>query len=124
MRFPRPAFVFVVLIMLILLVGLGRSGSFASGVAFQVDDEVGKAAYSDNGCARCHSIETQNIEATITLEAMRGPDLGQIGTRRDADWIVAYVKREETQDGDRHRAPYGGSDEDLRLLSAWLTQSP
>lgn len=122
MRFLRPAFAVVVLVMLTMLVGLGRSGSFASGVAFQVDDEVGKAAFSDNGCARCHSIETQDIEATITVEAMRGPDLGQIGATRDADWVVAYVKREETQDGDRHRAPYGGSDEDLRLLSAWLVQ--
>ena len=119
MSFPRLAVVFVV------LVTLGLLGSFTSaGVAFQVDDETGKAAFADNGCARCHSIEAQNIEATISLEAMRGPDLGQVGTTHDADWVVAYVKREETRDGNRHRAPYGGTDEDLRLLSEWLTQSP
>lgn len=116
----RPRF----LITMFVMVAAGSSLALwsSNGAAGQADGDEGQVAFLENGCARCHSIETQDIEATITLEAMRGPDLGQIGTARDADWIVAYVKREETQDGDRHRAPYGGTDEDLRLLSEWLVQ--
>ncbi|MDA0207768.1 MAG: c-type cytochrome [Acidobacteria bacterium] len=82
----------------------------------------GKAAYVNNGCAQCHSVQTQDIEATISSEQMRGPDLSQIGSEHDADWIVAYVKREQAVDGEQHRVPYAGNDDDLRAVADWLVQ--
>ena len=82
----------------------------------------GKAAYATNGCAQCHSVEAQDIEATISSEQMRGPDLSRIASEHDADWIVAYVKREQPIDGERHRVPYGGNDDDLQAVAEWLVQ--
>jgi mono/diheme cytochrome c family protein len=82
----------------------------------------GKAAYVNNGCAQCHSVETQDIAATISSEQMRGPDLSLIGSEHDADWIVAYVKREQTVDGEQHRVPYSGNDDDLQAVAEWLVQ--
>jgi len=87
-----------------------------------VDSDHGRAVFSDAGCGRCHSVETQEIEASIASERMRGPDLSQIGSARSTDWLIAYVKREETIDGDRHRAPYNGSDDDLQVIAEWLEQ--
>ena len=90
------------------------------GAERQVDPSQGKASFSEAGCGRCHSVETQEIEASIASERMRGPDLSQIGSDHDVDWLMAYVKREETVDGDRHRTPYSGSDDDLQVIAAWL----
>jgi mono/diheme cytochrome c family protein len=82
----------------------------------------GKAAYVNNGCAQCHSVETQDIEAAVSSEQMRGPDLSLIGSEHDADWIVAYMKREQAVDGEQHRVPYGGNDDDLQAVAEWLVQ--
>ena len=98
------------------------TASLGLGAASQADPDEGKSAFSENGCARCHSVETQEIEASIASERMRGPDLSQIGSDRDVDWLIAYVKREETVDGDRHRGPYNGSDDDLQVIAEWLEQ--
>ena len=108
--------------MMLTIVAITVAGALGLGGTRQADLDEGKAAFSENGCARCHGVETQDIVATITSERIRGPDLSQIGTERDADWLVAYMKREETLDGERHRAPYGGTDDKLRALAEWLAQ--
>lgn len=90
----------------------------------QVDPDEGKAAFSENGCNRCHGVETQDIEATISVERLRGPDLSHIGSERDTDWIVGWVKRDQTVDDKPHPAPYRGSDDDLRTIAEWLVQLP
>ena len=102
----------------VVLGALGLAGTS------QADPDEGKAAYSENGCARCHSVETQDIEATISVERMRGPDLSHIGSEHDPDWIVGWVKRELTVDDTRHTAPYRGSDDDLQALAQWLATLP
>ena len=83
--------------------------------------EAGKAAYIDTGCARCHSVATEGIEATAS-ERMRGRDLGTLGTEagRDAGWVIAVVKQDEELDDGPHRARFRGSDEQLTALAEWL----
>lgn len=98
------------------------SSTLDVGAERQVDPSQGKASFSEAGCGRCHSVGTQEIEASIASERMRGPDLSQIGSDHDVDWLIAYVKREETVDGDRHRAPYNGSDDELQVIAEWLGQ--
>lgn len=90
----------------------------------QADPDEGKAAFSESGCNRCHAVETQGIEATIAVERMRGPDLSQIGSERDAEWIVGWVKRDLAVDDKRHSAPYRGTDDDLQALALWLATLP
>jgi cytochrome c2 len=118
-------------VVLATLVGMAVASSSAGGSAIAVSaqdaarapgSETGEAAFSDERCTRCHSVEARSLEATTTSERMRGPDLSTIGETRDADWIVAFVKREETIDGTRHRTSYRGSDEDLSAIAAWLLE--
>ena len=79
----------------------------------------GKVVFVDAACARCHSVESEEIEATVS-ERMQGPDLGTVGTEHDAAWVVAVVKRETELDAGPHRAPFRGSDDQLDIIAAWL----
>lgn len=82
------------------------------------DVEAGKAVFVDQKCGRCHAVESLGIEATIG-ESMRGPALDS-SPARDAEWLKAYIAREETLDDKKHRAPWRGSDEELDQLVAFL----
>ena len=88
----------------------------------QSDVDRGKAAYVDAGCARCHSVESHDIQATAKSERLRGPDLGQIGSQRDSAWIIAYLKREVTIDDKQHRSKFRGDVADLPIIAEWLAQ--
>ena len=81
--------------------------------------EQGQAAFTESGCARCHSVEAAGIEATVS-ERMRGPDLGAIGTEHDAAWVVSVVKQSTELDDGPHRAKFRGTDDQLSALAAWL----
>ena len=81
--------------------------------------EEGQAAFTEAGCARCHSVEAAQIEATVS-ERMQGPDLGAVGTDHDAAWVVSVVKQETELDDGSHRAPFRGSDDELGAIAAWL----
>jgi len=53
---------------------------------------------------------------------MRGPDLTEVATRHDVDWIKKYLIREEELDGVLHKKEYKGSEGDLDKIIAWLNQ--
>lgn len=80
----------------------------------------GKQTFLDNNCNRCHAVSSHDIEATVKSERMRGPDMSDIGERRDVDWLVKYVRKEVEVDGKAHRASYNGTDEDLKAIADWL----
>jgi mono/diheme cytochrome c family protein len=82
--------------------------------------EAGQKAFMDAKCNRCHSISSHEIEATVSSEKMRGPDLAKVGTKHDAAWITQYVKREVKMDDKNHRMAWKGSDEDLKTIADWL----
>ena len=97
--------------------GLLTAGLLITPAAARQDD--GETEFGESTCARCHSVEARETEATVA-ERMQGPDLSTIGAKHDAAWIVAYIKQEETLDGEAHRARFRGEDDELAAIAAWL----
>jgi cbb3-type cytochrome oxidase cytochrome c subunit len=95
-------------------------GTSSSRPETSAGSDAGKAIYMEAGCAQCHSVAAEAIEATVTSEQLRGPDLSRIGRERDAAWIVAYMKTGQAAGGETHRVPYRGSDDDLQVMADWL----
>ena len=83
------------------------------------EDQPGKKAFVAQKCGRCHSIESEGIEATVS-EKMRGPALDQPTERRDREWLARYLRREEKIADQQHRATWKGTDEELQSIIDWL----
>lgn len=83
-------------------------------------EHEGQKAFIANKCDNCHSIEKLEIERKIKSEKMKGPDLGDVGDRHMAEWMVKFLKREVDLDDDLHKQEYKGSKKDLEAISAWL----
>ena len=90
--------------------------STAAGAA----DDAGKKAFLDQKCNKCHSVDAHGIERTVASEKMWGPDLGNTGATRDAEWVTQYVKKEVELDGSAHKNTYKGSDKELKAIVDWL----
>ena len=88
------------------LIGLVLVGFLAavaiSGMA-AAEDAKGKTAFLENKCNRCHAVQTREIEATVKSEKMKGPDMSNVGSERDAAWIQKYVMREVKLHDKKHR---------------------
>lgn len=83
--------------------------------------EGGQQIFLDQKCNRCHSIASLEIEATIKSEKMKGPDLENVGSRHEAEWLSQWIKKEvSNDDGKNHSAKWAGSDKELEGLVAWL----
>ena len=82
----------------------------------------GKQAFLDNNCNRCHSVSSQDIEATVKSKSMRGPDLSSIGEDRDTVWLTKYLEKEVELDGKTHRINFPGSDADCKAVADWLAE--
>ena len=71
----------------------------------------------ENKCNRCHAVQTREIEATVKSEKMKGPDMSNVGSERDAAWIQrvrdegSKAPRQETQ------ANYKGSKNGLAEIA-------
>ncbi len=94
--------------------------SLTAGTSWAVQDDVGKQAFIDGSCGRCHSIESEDIHASVKSESMKGPDLGELDPPRDASWISAYLKRDVKLHDKAHRSPWRGTDEELKAIADWL----
>jgi cytochrome c5 len=80
----------------------------------------GKALFEANKCNMCHAVKAAGIEAKVKSEKMQGPDLGGVGSRHEADWIVQYVKKEAQKEDKDHKGTFKGSDDDLKAMITWL----
>jgi mono/diheme cytochrome c family protein len=79
----------------------------------------GKAIFEANKCNLCHSIDSQGI--TKKSEKMEGAELSDVGNRLEsADWLKAFIKQEETKEGEKHKKKYKGTDEELDTLANWI----
>lgn len=82
----------------------------------------GEAVFLAEKCNICHAVSSAGIEAKVKSDKMRGPDLTEVTTRHDVDWIKKYLIREEELDGVLHKKEYKGSEGDLDKIMAWLNQ--
>jgi mono/diheme cytochrome c family protein len=84
--------------------------------------EDGKKVFTASRCQTCHSVEAAGIEALAKSEKMKGPDLTNLHSRLDAEWIAKYLRKKEQLDGKAHRTEFKGSDEELQALVDWLLE--
>ncbi|MGE5681035.1 MAG: c-type cytochrome [Bacillota bacterium] len=78
-----------------------------------------KQIFMTNKCNSCHSIEAEKVTKTGKSKA---PDLSDIGTQRDAEFIQKFLNKEETVDGKKHPVGFKGTKDELKLLATWLSE--
>jgi mono/diheme cytochrome c family protein len=89
-----------------------------SAYAQAQDEPAGKTIFMNSKCNTCHSIESMGI--TKKMASSKAPDLSNVGSERKADWIMKWLKKEETLHEKKHLAEFKGTDEDLKTLATWL----
>lgn len=83
-------------------------------------DSAGKDLFVDKGCSKCHAVSSAGIEAKIKSEKMQGPDLTDVASRHDGEFISKYVLKQEKLDDKSHKGSWDGSDDELKALIDWL----
>ena len=89
------------------IAGAGSSvGAAASSVA------NGQKQYSAQGCASCHKIGSKGGKV--------GPDLTKEGAKRNAQWLVAFLKNPAAKYPKGTMPPVAGSPKDQQDLAAYM----
>lgn len=82
------------------------------------DAQDGKAAFLENRCNVCHSVESQEIEKS---SKMAGPDLSDAGNMvESAEWLKGFLLKENETDAGAHKKTWSGTDEQLDAIVNWL----
>lgn len=80
----------------------------------RADVEQGKAIYAKLRCSMCHKVEGSG--------GKKGPDLTDVGMRRDAAWLHKYLPNPKSVDPKATMPPVKASHDDLdRLVDYLLT---
>jgi mono/diheme cytochrome c family protein len=95
-------------------------GTMVAAAGDSGGEPAGQTLFVGQKCNMCHSIEAAGIERTSKSDKMKGPDLSTVGDKHDAAWIVKYLKKEETLDGEQHGKSFKGTDEELQAIANWL----
>jgi mono/diheme cytochrome c family protein len=81
-------------------------------------EPAGKTIFLDNKCNTCHSIDSLSI--TKKMASSKAPDLSNVGSEKKAEWIVKWLKKEETLHEKKHLATFKGTEDDMKTVAAWL----
>jgi mono/diheme cytochrome c family protein len=72
----------------------------------------GQKLYASQGCGGCHKIGGKGGKV--------GPDLTKEGTKRNAQWLVAFLKNPAVKYPKGTMPPVAGSPKDLQDLAAYM----
>jgi len=114
-RFAKTMTRIAPLVALALLLGLFLGASTAAA-------EDGQAIFEAQKCNLCHSVPAAGIEAKTKSEKMKGADLLTVTEGMDAEWLKQYLKKEVELNGEEHKRPFKGTDEELQTLVDWLLE--
>jgi cytochrome c553 len=91
---------------------------FLYGFSYSINahDSEGKKVFTDKKCMSCHTVESEGIES----KKKDAHDLSTVGTDRDADFFMKYLKKEEKIEGKEHKIAFKGTDEELKDLADFL----
>ena len=78
-----------------------------------------KEVYTDQRCNNCHAIESEGIEAKM---GDKYPDLSKLTGDYDAETLKKYLNKETKINKKNHLMKFGGSDEELDAIVAWLLE--
>ncbi|MBX7151088.1 cytochrome c [bacterium] len=102
--------------LLLIFASVGVISLFGSSGYTQTKDD-GKTIFLATKCQLCHSIQSDGIERSGKKEYS---DLSKIGAKRTADWIMKYLKKQETIDGVKHMKVLTNNDTEIETLAKWL----
>lgn len=80
--------------------------------AAKPDLAAGKKVFDTMGCMGCHKVAGKGQTS--------GPDLSHVGKEHDAVWLAKKIKDPKSTKKDSIMPPFGGSDKDLKAVSAYL----
>lgn len=78
----------------------------------------GKDIFLAQGCQNCHTVNSQGIEGEPVMGA---PDLSEVGTRHDSDFIGTFIRQKTPMNGKMHMKKFSGTKEEWQELVAWLS---
>jgi len=76
------------------------------------DPAPGEKIYSAKRCGACHVIQGKGGKL--------GPPLSDIASKRDAQWLKAFLKDPKTLNPETKMSPFKGTDDELETLIAYL----
>ncbi|MDH4230257.1 MAG: cytochrome c [Nitrospirota bacterium] len=82
----------------------------------------GKDVFLDKGCNNCHAIKSQGIEGGAAGGDLNPPDLSQVGTRQQADFLRQFLRKKAPMHGKMHMLRFEGSKEEFDDLINWLME--
>ncbi len=85
-----------------------------------VAGDSGKEIFTVQKCVKCHSVDSQDVATTSKKDPSEISDLSNVGAARERAFLVAYIKREETLDGKKHKYKFKGTEQELATLVDWL----
>lgn len=107
-------FALVVLVSIAIL-----SAGPATGTA-SAQSADGQAIFLAQKCNLCHSVDSAGIQRTSKSEKTKGPDLGGVTKRHDAEWIKRWLNKQEQLNGKKHLTSFKGTPQEADALIAWL----
>lgn len=102
----------------VFLLAAFYSGPAAEAQGAKVLD--GKQIFLAQKCNLCHGVSSAAIEATTKSDKMKGPDLTNTASKRDAKVLNAYLRKTADINGKKHVKQFTGSDEEMGALIAWM----
>ena len=105
------------LILAVLMLAVLYSGPAAAQSAKVLD---GKQIFLAQKCNLCHGVSSAAITATTKSDKMKGPDLTNTASKRDAKVLNAYLRKTADINGKKHVKQFTGSDEEMGALIAWM----
>jgi cytochrome c oxidase subunit 2 len=87
-------------------------GMFGIIPAHGVDSDQGKKVYEAKRCAMCHAIGGQGGKI--------GPDLSDVGNKRDNDWLKKFLKDPKGTVPNAKMLPVKATDEEVAALVDYL----
>jgi cytochrome c5 len=93
------------------------------GISLTAAGELdGKRLFHSNKCSMCHSVSSANIKAKITTGKSAGGDLTDVSKKHKGNWILNFLRGEETLNDQPHLQKFKGTDEELQALVDWLLE--
>lgn len=90
--------------------------TLAAGFAWAQGNQAlvakGQRIYQEKKCAVCHAIKGQGAKS--------GPDLTAVGSKRDVEWLKAFLKDPKAANPKAKMLAFKGTDEELEALVAYM----
>jgi len=87
-------------------------------IARAEDVPAGQKLFLDKKCNTCHSIDS--VKITKKLATSKAPDLSNVGSERNAEWITKWMNKEVELNGKKHTPTWSGTPEEQKTLVEWV----